>query len=146
MFTLFYIIAMTEQPYTNANFILAPQITYSVPDFSKGSFATNGNFRDSANLWFYSGRKPRDKYITEASFTFYSQIDNAPTMDGLVVNRNTDTRSYPSTVTAADKAAHYSFFTNGNFSATLNLTPYFPNQQANMPSHIIPSMSGSLNF
>jgi hypothetical protein len=126
--------------------IAPPRLAYSLPDENAESAATNKNFSDSVSLWFNPDREIHDDDMAYASVLFQSALGNEPVVRDWTEHPDPDAKIHPSSLTVDGKTINYSIFHAGNFTATLNLTPVLPNQQAIIPTEVKPGLGGSFSF
>jgi hypothetical protein len=125
-----------------AHHIIAPELIYSVPYISAELIKTNKFFGETIDLW----RASTNSGIPNARYALQSELDNKSATYNWATNDNEDGNSHPSRLTVENKAVNYSLFTSGDFSAALNLTPLYLRPQDNIPTQVIPGLSGSFHF
>jgi len=139
---LLLLLAAPDQTGTNATRVVAPELIYSVAYTSAKLLKTNRCFGDTVNLW----RDFSDVDIPKASYAFQSEPENLSATYDLATNESAGGNIHSSRLAVENKALNYSLFTNGDFSAAFNLTPLYLRPQDNMPTEVIPGLSGSFHF
>jgi len=125
--------------------ITPPELAYSVPADGAEFPATNKSFSDNVNLWFNPAREIHADDLTYARVLFQSELGGAAAYDR-VENRIASRKINLPSMDVADKTVHYSLFSIGNFTASLQLTPILPTPQTIIPTEIKPGLGGSFNF